>query len=161
MENWYPEFEKSLVEQLQQAKAGDLRFFRMEEYFRNAERIDNQAGTCRQCKALRHDMDRSKEEVGKAVSHPGPERRRLDDLQSRINDHLRKSHGFYPPYYHTYMQSIYWTVSLMAIAFILTFIFPALDKAIFYSPAFALGVVTGQIIGGKRDRKIRETNKIL
>lgn len=161
MENWYAEFEKSLVKQLQEAKGSDLRFLRIEEYFRNAERVDKQAAACRECEALRHEMDRSKEEIGKAVSHPGEERRRLDSLQQRINDHLRKSHGFFPPYYHTYMQSIYWTLSLMTIAFVLTFIFPNLDKAIFYSPAFAVGVVTGQIIGGRRDRKIREANKIL
>lgn len=161
MKNWYPEFEKNLVEQLQQAKAGDLRFFRMEEFFRNAERIGCQAESCRDCEQLRHELEQTKNEVGRAVLEPGPERRRLDDLQSRINDHLRKSHGFYPPYYHAYMQSIYWTLSLMATAFVLTFIFPSIDKAVFYSPAFAIGVVVGQIIGGKRDRKIRESNKIL
>lgn len=161
MENWYPEFEKSLVSQLQQAKPSDLRFFRMEEFFRNAERIGSLAATCRQCESLRLELDQLKSEVGKAVMNPGPERRRLDGLQSRINDHLRKRHGFYPPYYHSYMQSVYWTLSLMALAFVLTYLFPGLDKAVFYSPAFAVGVITGQVIGGKRDRKIRENNKTL
>lgn len=161
MENWYPEFEKSLVSQLQQAKAGDLRFFRMEEFFRNAERVDSMALSCHQCDAFRHELEQMKNEVGKAVMVPGPERRRLDDLQSRMNDHLRKAHGFYAPYYHTYMQTIYWTLSLMAVAFTLSYLFPDVDKAIFYSPAFAVGVITGQVIGGKRDRKIRESNKIL
>jgi len=161
MEKWYPQFEKKLVDQLQGAKAGDLRFFRIEEYFRNAERVDNLAAHCRDCQSFRHEMDSTADQIGKAVAHPGHERRQLDDLQAKLNDHLRKSHGFYPPYYHTYMQSIYWTVGLMALAFIFTLLFPLLDKAIFYSPAFAVGVVTGQIIGGRRDRKIRESDKIL
>ena len=161
MENWYPEFEKRLVEQLKGTKESDLRFFRIEEYFRNAERVDQHAADCHECYSFRQQMDQSRDLVARAVQHPGQERRRLDDMQAKINEHMRKSHGFYPPYYHTYMQSIYWTIGLMAVACLLTFVFPDMEKAVFYSPAFAVGVVTGQIIGGKKDRKIRETNKIL
>lgn len=149
------------MEQLNGARPSDLRFFRIEEYFRNAERVDALAESCAACRAFRDQIDQTADQVVKAVSTPGAERRQLDDLQTRVNDHLRKAHGFFPPHYHTYMQSVYWTVGLMVVAFLLTFVFSGLDKAIFYSPAFAFGVITGQIIGGKKDRKIRESGKIL
>ncbi|WP_372775451.1 hypothetical protein [Mangrovibacterium sp.] len=161
MENWYPDFEKTLVEQLQGTNERDLRFFRIEEYFRNAERVDSQAEKCRECYSFRSQMDQHKSTVAKAVQQPGKERRELDRLQSRMNDHMRKAHGYFPPYYHAYMQSVYWTVSLMGLAFLLTLVFPHIEKFVFYSPAFAIGVLTGQIVGGKKDRKIRATKKIL
>ncbi len=161
MENWYAEFEKQLVEQLKGTELRDLRFFRIEEYLRNAQRVDEQAAKCRECYMIRKEMDELRDAVAKAVHHPGKERRALDKLQSKTNDHMRKVHGFYPTNYHTYLQSVYWTVGLMALAFLLTFVFPELEKAIFYSPAFAVGVIVGQIVGGKKDRKVRESNKVL
>ncbi len=161
MENWYAEFEKQLVAQLKGSEVRDLRFFRIEEYLRNAQRVDEHAGKCRECYSLRQEMDSQRDSVATAVKHPGKERRALDKLQSKTNDHMRKVHGFYPTNYHTYLQSVYWTVGLMALAFLLTFAFPELEKAIFYSPAFAVGVIVGQVIGGKKDRKVRETEKVL
>jgi len=161
MENWYPEFEKRVVGQLQGAQLRDLRFFRIEEYLRNAERVDAGAATCRECYSLRNEMEQLKDDVATAVETPGKERRQLDKLQSRLADHMRKAHGYYPPYYHTYLHSVYWTVGLMGAAFLLTYLFPDIEKAVFYSPAFAIGVVTGQIIGGKKDRKVRESDKLL
>lgn len=161
MENWYPGFEKKVVEQLKGAAHRDLRFFRIEEYLRNAERIDGFAGNCRECYSFRSEMDKQKEDVARAVEYPGKERRKLDGLQSKINDHMRKTHGFFPPYYHTYMQSVYWTVGLMFVAFLLTLIFPEVDKVVFYSPAFVIGVITGQVVGGRKDSKIRDSQKNL
>ncbi|WP_163716555.1 hypothetical protein [Mangrovibacterium lignilyticum] len=161
MENWYPGFEKEVVSQLKGSNERDLRFFRIEEYLRNGERVDENAGKCRECYSFRNEMEQMKDEVATAVNHPGKERRKLDKLQSRMNDHMRKEHGFFPPYYHTYMQSVIWTVGCMLVAFLLTLIFPGPEKVVFYSPAFAIGVVTGQVIGGKRDRKVREDKKNL
>ncbi|PTN08378.1 hypothetical protein [Mangrovibacterium marinum] len=161
MENWYPGFEKKIVDQLKGSNVKDLRFFRIEEYLRNAERTDAQASSCRACYALRNEIEQTADQVAKAVQQPGAERRRIDSLQSRLSDHLRKEHGFYPPSYHTYLQSVYWTVGFMALAFLLTVLFPEVEKAVFYSPAFAIGVITGQVIGGKKDRKVRDSNKIL
>ncbi|RKD92740.1 hypothetical protein [Mangrovibacterium diazotrophicum] len=161
MENWYPGFEKKVVGQLQGAKERDLRFFRVEEYLRNAERIDGFAPKCRECYSYRNEMEKMADDVVTAVQTPGKERRELDRIQSGVNDHMRKAHGFYPPYYHTYTQSAYWTLGFMLAAFMLTFAFPSIEKVVFYSPAFAIGVVTGQIIGGRKDRKIRDSEKIL
>lgn len=161
MENWYPGFEKKVVDQLKGSNVKDLRFFRIEEYLRNAERTDAHASGCRDCYSFRKEIDELSDDVAKAVQHPGSERRKLDSLQSRLSDHMRKSHGFYPVSYHTYLQSVYWTVGFMALAFLLTLIFPAVEKFVFYSPAFAVGVITGQVIGSKKDRKVRESNKIL
>jgi len=161
MDNWYPGFEKIVVGQLKSAKESDLRFFRIEEYLRNAERVDRYAHGCRECYTFRTEMEEMKEQVGAAVAYPGRERRKLDGLQSKVNGHMRQVHGYYPPYYHTYMQSVYWTIGFMLAAFLLTYMFTEVDKAVFYSPAFAIGVVIGQIVGGRKDRKIRDSKKIL
>lgn len=161
MENWYKKFEDKATEKLRGTKQSDLRFFRIEEYFRNAKRVDGFADHCRECAGFRKKIDDSLEQIAEAVHTPGRERKQLDVLQAEINEHLKKTHGFYPPSYHTYMQSIYWTVGFMAGAFLLTHLFPAIDRWVFYSPAFAIGVLIGQLRGSRKDRKVRESDKIL
>ncbi len=161
MENWYAKFEEQATEALRGTKQSDLRFFRVEEYFRNAKRVDEFAGSCRECYGFRKRIDESVAHIKTAVHTPGRERKQLDQLQSDINEHLKKAHGFFPPNYHTYMQSVYWTIGFMALAYVLTLLFPEIDRVVFYSPAFVIGVFIGQFKGGRKDRKIRESEKIL
>ncbi|MFV0365025.1 MAG: hypothetical protein ACK5JS_00765 [Mangrovibacterium sp.] len=161
MNNWYPDFESRVLEQIKDSKGSDLRFFRIEEYLRNAERIDIMADDCPSCAKLREKMEQQAPNIKQAIDEPGAHRRALDDIQAELNQHLKKAHGFYPPMYHTYMQSIYWLLGFMFAALLAVKIFPRVPSIAFYSPAFVIGVVIGQIKGGKMDRLITKNNKQL
>ncbi len=161
MSDWYTDFEQDVVRKLKGHKRSDLRFFRIDEYLSMAEKIDVLASSCRECHSFRLEMDKQRDLLAKAVGEPSRERRELDRIQSRMSDHLRKEHGFFPAYYFTYRYSFFFTVCLLAVAFFAYLFSPATDVWYFFAPAFAAGVITGQVIGGKKDRTIRETNKIL
>jgi hypothetical protein len=161
MSEWYTEFEQDVIQKLKGHKRSDLRFFRIDEYLRMAEKIDALAPLCRECHSFRFEMEKQRDSLVKAVSEPGRERRELDRLQSRMSDHMRKQHGFFPAYYFTYRYSFFLTLFLLGVAFLVYLFSPATDVWYFFAPAFATGVITGQVIGGKKDRRIRETNKIL
>lgn len=161
MSNWYDNFEQDVILKLNGTKSRDLRFFRIDEYLRIAERADAFASSCRDCNSFRFEMEKQSDLLAKAVGEPGHERRELDRLQSRMSDHMRKLHGFYPAYYFTYRYSFFLTVALLAVAFLAHLFSPASDVWFFIAPAFAVGVVTGQIVGGKKDRRIRKAKKIL
>lgn len=161
MSSWYAGFEEDVVLKLKGHKRSDLRFFRIDEYLSMAEKIDVLAASCSECQAFRLNMDKQRGILAKAVAQPGRERRELDRLQSRMSDHMRKKHGFFPAFYFTYRYSFFFTVCLLAVAFLAYLFSPATDVWYFFAPAFAAGVISGQVIGGKRDRVVRETGKIL
>ncbi len=161
MENWYSNYEKDVVHQLEGIKRRDLRFFRIEELLRMAELADKFASSCRECRSFCHQMEKDKESVGKAIREPGPERRELDRIQSQMSDHMRKSHGFYPPFYFTYLHSFIWTALLGALAYVTSLFFPNSDLWNFIAPAFAAGVIIGQVTGSRKDRRIRDSKKNL
>ena len=161
MGSWYAGYEKEVVQQLKGTRERDLRFFRIEEYLRMAERADEFSDSCRECHSLCFPMERQKDSLAKAVQEPGRERRELDRLQSKMSDHMKQQHGFYPPYYFTYLHSFTWTVLLMCFAFIASLFFPDADRWYFLAPAFAAGVLSGQITGSRKDRKIRADKKNL
>ena len=161
MGSWYTGYETDVVQQLKGTRDRDLRFFRIEEYLRMAERADKFAGSCRECDSFRFQMEKQKGTLAKAVQEPGRERRELDRLQSKMSDHMKRQHGFYPPYYFTYLHSFIWTVLLMCLAFIASLFFPDADSWYFLAPAFAAGVLSGQITGSRKDRKIRADKKNL
>ncbi|WP_423129293.1 hypothetical protein [Gaoshiqia sp. Z1-71] len=161
MSSWYSQFEQELLSGLEQIKSRDLRFFRVEEFLRNARRVDEFSDSCRDCHTLQYDIEKQKNTVAGAIRVPGKERRAYDRLQSRLNSHMRNVHGFYPPFYFTYLHSFLWTLALGVISLLVSLLFPGADIFAFLAPAFAVGVVTGQLVGGKKDRKIRSTNKLL
>lgn len=161
MNDWYVDFEQDVVRKLKGHRRSDLRFFRIDEYLSMAEKIGNLASSCRECHFFRLEMDKQRDLLVKAVGEPGRERKELDRLQSRMSDHMRKEHGFFPAYYFTYRYSFFFTVCLLGVAFLAYLFSPATDVWYFFAPAFAAGVISGQVVGGKKDRTIRETNKIL
>lgn len=161
MSDWYAEFENDFFQQLKDAKARDLRFFRVEEYLRNVQRVDAFSSSCRECQSFRHEIEKHKDTVARAVNEPGRERRAFDRLQSGLSEHMKKEHGFYPPYYYTYLYVAGWSAALLALAVFWWWLVRAADIFVFLAPAFAIGVVTGQVIGGKKDRRVRDENKLL
>lgn len=161
MNDWYNSFENQVLESIKDCKGSDLRFFRIEEYLRNAERIDRMASSCKTCTAIRGKMQNEVASIKQAIDEPGKARKTLDNIQDELINHLKKEHGFYPPMYHTYMQSIYWLIGVMTLAFVCTKIFPNIPTVACYSPAFIIGVAIGQIRGSKMDRQVSESNKQL
>lgn len=161
MSDWYADFEQDVVLKLKGHKRSDLRFFRIDEYLNMAEKADALAATCSECHAFRLEMDQPRDWLAKAVGEPGRERRALDRLQSRMSDHMRRQHGFFPACYFTYRYSFFLTVCLLGLASLAYLLFPAADVWYFLAPAFVAGVISGQVVGGKKDRLIRKTNKIL
>lgn len=161
MSDWYPEFEKDIIQKLKGVKDRDLRFFRVEEFLRMAERADNFAPNCRECYSFRLEIEKQKAAIVKAVTVPGKERRDFDRLQTKMSAHMKRTHGFYPPFYFTYLHSLIWTLGMVTIAFLVSFLFADAEMWMFLAPAFAVGVVVGQVIGGKKDRHIRDAEKIL
>jgi len=161
MSDWYSDFEQDVVLKLKGHKRSDLRFFRIDEYLRIAEKVNLLASSCRECHAFRSAMEKQNDLLVKAIDEPGHERRDLDRLQSRLSDHLRRQHGFFPAFYFTYRYSFFLTVILLGIAFLAYLVSPATDIWYFFAPAFVFGVVAGQVGGAKKDRRIRETNRIL
>ncbi len=161
MSDWYTGFEKDMIRELKGQRRSDLRFFRIEEYLKMAEIVDGQADACRECQAFRQRMESRKTVLVKAVGEPGKERRELDRLQVETSDHLRRLHGFYPESYFTYRYSFFLTAAMLSVAFLLYLLSPSSDIWYFLAPAFTVGVIAGQIAGGKKDRRIRETGKLL
>ena len=161
MSSWYVNLEDNLVQQLKDVKPRDLRFFRVEEFLRNASRADQFAGSCRECQSFRHEIDKQKDSVARAINIPGSERRNFDRLQSGLSKHMRKKHGFYPPFYHSYLYSTSLAGILVIIALLLSRLFPDTEIFVFLAPAFALGIVVGQVVGGRKDKQVRDNNKLL
>lgn len=141
-------------------KERDIRFFRIDELKRNIERTNRFSDECDDCKKLEIEISETIPHIREAVEFPGKERRRLDKLVSSLSAHMRKSHGFYPPWYFNYLWSFWGIVAGIAIGAILYFVIPG-KRIEIAALCFAIGLLTGQIIGGSKDRKIRRENRLM
>lgn len=160
MENWASEINQQIDDKLKKAKEKDLRFFRVEEFKRNINRTDEFAAGCPVCRNQKHDISNTIEYLLEAIEVPGESRRKYDSLINRLSKHMQKEHGFYPPFYHSYIYAFWGLVAGGILGFLLSQIFPLLWETMF-SVSFAAGIVATYFVGSVKDKKIRLAKKIM
>ncbi len=159
-ENWGKGMVAKVDDKLANAREKDIRFFRIDEFKRNVKRVNKFSSGCGYCNRLKLDIDEVVETINEAVDVPGNKRREYDRLISRLSIHMRKEHGFYPPFYYSYFYSFYGFVAGAFLGYLMFLLIPANSEAMF-SVGFALCLVVGYIWGSRKDHKIRLMEKLM
>ncbi len=160
MDNWAEKAIVKIESNLQKSKEKDLRFFRVDEFKRNITRIGEFSDSCEVCHNFKTDVAEVVETIYEAVEVPGNTRRGYDRLISRLANHMRREHGFYAPFYFSYVYSFIGIIAALIVGFILYTVFPGKGE-IWFSVSFIVGIVTAYISGGLKDSKIRTTKKLM
>lgn len=161
MTEWNQKIVIILKQELEGVGERDLRFFRIEEYLRMVKRVDEFDTTCKDCKQFRPEIEQQAIAIGKAIKDTGKERRDYDRHIDKLARHMKKGHGFYPPYYFTYTLSFLYALAITGFAFLLSLFFQTTDPWLFIVPGFIIGLITGQLKGAAKDAKVRAKNKLL
>ena len=160
MEEWSAKKIEIVDEKLKNARQSDLRFFRVDEFKRNVERVGTFAGKCPVCTKEQININSIAERIDRAIEIPGKERREYDRLINRLGGHMQKEHGFHTPNHFTYRYSFYGMLFGVAAGFLAMFISGGNNLA-FLSAGFSLGLLIGYLYGGGKDRKIREKKMLM
>jgi len=159
-EDWGSKIITKVDTNLASAKDKDIRFFRIDEFKRNIKRVGEFSTSCGYCSRQKLDIGEVVETIAEAVDVPGSKRREYDRLISRLSIHMRKEHGFYPPFYFTYFYSFYGFIAGAFLGYMMFLFIPANTEAMF-SIGFASCLVVGYIWGTRKDQKIRLTEKLM
>lgn len=160
MDNWALKINQKIDGNLEQVREKDLRFFRVDEFKRNISRTGEFSSNCLVCRNQKDDISEASEYLFEAIQVPGKSRRQYDRLISRISKHMRKEHGFYPPFYHSYLYAFFGLLTGGVLGFLLSKIFPLLWETM-YSISFSVFIVATYIAGSIKDKKIRSAKKIM
>jgi hypothetical protein len=160
MEDWSDQLILRLDEKLTGIKQRDLRFFRIEEFKRNIERVDHFSKSCPACAKEKLNITGIIPKICEAIQVPGKSRREYDRITGRLSSHMQKEHGHFPPFHFTYLFSFFGMVAGLLIGYLLMKLLPALNWEML-SAGFAAGLITGYFIGVKKDGKIRTQNKLM
>ncbi len=160
MESWSEELHQQIDNNLHEAREKDLRFFRIDEFKRNISRIDQFSHSCPDCKKEMINISEAVKDITEAVSVPGKKRRQLDRLMSRLSRHIQKTHGFYPPYYYTYLISFLGIIAGSVLGYFLMQINPKVKLELF-SLGFVICLLPTYFWGHIRDKKIRKEKKLM
>ena len=152
-ENWGKGIIEKVDESLVNTRDKDIRFFRIDEFKRNIERVHKFSTDCGYC-------NRQKIDIADAVDIPGKKRREYDRLISRLSSHMRKEHGFFPPFYFSYLYALFGFIGGFLIGFVLSLFFPE-NKSMMYTISFSFCIVGTYIIGSQKDLKIRLKKKLM
>jgi len=160
MGKWAENIITDIDQKLENVREQDLRFFRIEEFKRNVARVDDFAKSCPDCKRMQSDIDDVVQSIDEAVKTPGRKRRAYDRTISRLSKHIQKEHGFYPPYYFSYVYALIGLIGGAVLGYFLFAIKPEL-KIEMFSIGIAVGLVSTYILGTGKDKKIRSEKKLM
>jgi hypothetical protein len=161
MEQWNQKIAGQIQQELKGVKDRDLRFFRIAEYLRMVKRVDDFSDECQQCKQFQTEIERETRTIRLAVTETGKERRNYDRHIDQLARHMKKVHGFYPPYYYTYSLTFFYTLIAAVLGLLISIPFQSIDRWFFIVPGIIVGLMAGQLIGNRKDSKIRSNNKLL
>lgn len=145
---------------LEKSREKDIRFFRVEEFKRNITRVDDFSTSCPFCLKQKIDIAEISAKIEEAIEVPGNSRRNYDRLISRLARHMQKEHGFYAPFYFSYLYAFIGILAGAVIGFILYKLFSGHGQSLF-SACSVIGIITAYFAGSRKDNKIRTANKIM
>ncbi|WP_319500982.1 SoxR reducing system RseC family protein [uncultured Draconibacterium sp.] len=160
MGNWSEELHNKIDEQLQGGRDKDLRFFRIDEFKRNIGRVDEFSGNCPECQKARIDITEAVETIAQAVNHVGKQRRDYDRLITRLSKHMQKEHGFYAPYYFTYLISFFGIIGGSVLGYLLMQLNADIKLELFLI-GFSIGLLPTYIWGHLKDKKLRKEKRLM
>ena len=122
--------------------------------------MDEFSTKCAFCQKQKIEIKEIAKTIDKAVKVPGRSRRNYDRYISKLSKHMQKEHGFYAPYYFTYLRSFFGIIAGLLIGYFLT-LFLDSDTVFLYSIGFVSGLFPGYVMGSIKDKKIRRTKKLM
>ncbi len=160
MGNWSENLIAQIETKLANTNHKDLRFFRIDEFKRNLVRVDSFSDKCQNCKTEQQNIQEVVNTIEEAVNNIGKKRREYDNLISRLSKHMQKAHGFYTPYYFTYLISFFGMIAGSVLGYFLMQLNPELKIELFCL-GFALGLLPTYVWGHLKDKKIRREKRLM
>ncbi len=160
MGKWAEDIIIDIDQKLEKVREQDLRFFRIEEFKRNINRVEEFASSCAECKRFKTDINEAVQTIDEAVKVPGRKRRAYDRTISRLSKHIQKEHGFYPPYYFSYLYAVFGLIGGALLGYLLYLSNPAHILEM-YSIGIAAGLLVSYFFGFRKDKKIRSEKKLM
>lgn len=160
MESWADYVLKDMEQRLLGSREKDLRFFRIDELRRNIRRVDEFAQKCDICRTFKLETEAALVHVNEAVNVPGQHRRELDRVVTRLSRHMMRVHHFYPPWHFNYLYSFYGIVAGSLAGFLLVMAIPSRPLELL-AAGFITGIISGQFLGGRKDRKVRGDKRLM
>lgn len=160
MGNWSESLIEKIDEQLKDTRDKDLRFFRIDEFKRNISRVDDFSNSCPVCKREQINITEAVNTIDKAVHHISKQRRDYDRLITRLSKHMQKEHGFYAPYYFTYLISFFGIIGGSLLGYFLMQLNADIKLELFLI-GFSIGLLPTYIWGHLKDKKIRKEKRLM
>ncbi len=157
---WAEQIISKIDVNLEKSREKDIRFFRIEEFKRNILRVDDFSNSCPFCLKQKIDIAEISAKIEEAVEVPGNTRREYDRFISRLGKHMQKEHGFYAPFYFSYLYAFVGILTALVVGFMLFKLFPEHGEALF-STCIVIGIITAYFAGARKDNQIRTAKKIM
>lgn len=157
---WKEESLDLLTQQRETVHKNDQAFYQFNRFEEIIGRLDEFAENCAECRDLQTEMTAYLPKVSEWINGGAKGKRQYEKLQEKQLKHLKEAHGIYPYSYHVSRYSFIGILAGLVAGFAFASIFTQYFHPMWISFTIA-GMIISNIIGTRKDMKLRRLKKVI
>lgn len=160
-ESWFSQVESNIFENREKIYYRDYRFFQVDRFLKLAGKVDNHSSSCRECNSMKRDISEVADNLTDYLSGSSKMRRKYESELSRMLEHMRYEHGFYPLEYYSSTYSAWGLVIGLVLGYGISYLISPESWLYGISVGGMSCVLIARQFGKKKDKVIKAADLIL
>jgi len=158
--NWITEVEESIENQKDKIYYRDIKFYKIDRFFKMAKLCDLHSSQCVECEKNKEIVGVLAKDLAGYLSGNMANRRHYEKHYESIDKHLKLIHGYYVQDYYLSLYT-FWGLVLGMLPGALFYFFSQDNWVYYFSGSVMLFVFIARQFGRKKDNQIKKAGKIL
>jgi len=158
---WYKKLEIKVLEEIEKLYKNDFKFFQVETFLKAAKKADNFSEQCSTCKIHKKSSEKIANNLENYLKGDFKLRKDYEKQLDKITKHLKKEHKIYPEQYFISLYSLFGVLGGVGIGALIAYLtIPGfINQSMLFG--FVGGLIIGRILGKRKDRIQKLSNKVL
>ncbi|NOZ47348.1 MAG: hypothetical protein GXO79_11290 [Chlorobi bacterium] len=149
--------EKNLEIQQQKINPKDYKFYLVGRFLQYARHVEKYADSCVECNNFKSDIVHVTSNLENYLNRSKTNKQEYEMISDKIFSHLSKNHGIKPSNYYTSLYSVFGILAGGFLGLLLSYLFyNGFSKLILF--VLLIGFLVGNILGYRKDKKLRTNN---
>lgn len=139
----------------------EMRFYHVDKLYGMAKHTGGFASSCATCLAHKVDIEQIVEELPQYLDGTNTNRQRYEEQYDAIEKHLKREHGLATPLQAQYIHLMVGMVVGAALGYVVSFAINPNSIQFFVFIGWFLGTATGQIMGKRKEKWLKNEGKYI
>lgn len=159
--NWIVKLKENISREKENFSEKDYKYFHIDRLIKVSEHLDKYSSSCRECLKMKEPIFDLSENLSQHINGKVSDRAHFENIFDEAVTHLKRFHNLYPPFYFNYLYTFFGFAAGMLFGSLVYFLLPDNPVPKLILIMALVGMFIGQVIGRKKDNKVRNKGRKL